>query len=83
MLSKKGDFYRAKEYVDKALGIDQNAVTAKIIEKELKENGIYLENKNSSNGFLIGVTSLFVVIAIVAGGFLVTAKLKNKDFSQL
>ena len=80
---KKGDFYRAKKYVDKALGIDQNAVTAKIIEKELKENGVYSETKNSSNGFLIGVTSLFVVIAIIAGGYLVMAKFKNKDFSQI
>ena len=80
---KKGDFYRAKKYVDKALGIDQNAVTAKIIEKELKENGVYSETKKSSNGFLIGVTSLFVVIAIIAGGYLVMAKFKNKDFSQI
>lgn len=80
---KKGDFYRAKKYVDKALGIDENAVTAKIIEKELKENGVYSENKNSSNGFLIGVISLFVVIAIVAGGYLVVAKFKNKDFFQI
>lgn len=80
---KKGEFYRAKKYVDKALAIDQNAVTAKIIEKELKENGVYSETKNSSNVFLIGVTSLFVVIAIVAGGYLVVAKFKNKDFSHI
>ncbi|OOM82483.1 tetratricopeptide repeat protein [Clostridium puniceum] len=80
---KKGDFYKAKEYVDKALRIDQSAVTAKIIQKELKENGIYSEAKNSSKGFLIGVTSLFVVIAIVAGGYLVFAKFKNKDFSGI
>ena len=57
---KKGDLYKAKEYVDKALSIDKNAITAKIIEKELKEDGIYLESKNSSKGFLIGITSLFV-----------------------
>ena len=80
---KKGDFYRAKEYIDKALGIDQSAVTAGIIQKELKENGIYLENKNSSNRLLIWVTSLVVIIVIVAGGLLVMAKLKNKDISQV
>ena len=33
---KKGDFYRAKEYIDKALRIDESAVAAKIIDKELK-----------------------------------------------
>jgi len=80
---KKGDIYRAKEYVDKALGIDQNAVTARSIQKELKENGVYSETKNSSNVFLIGVTSLFVVIAIVAGSYLVMIKFKNKDFSHI
>ncbi len=79
---KKGDLYRAKEYIDKVLGIDQNAVTAKSIQKELKENGFYSEARNSSNSFLIVVTSLFVVIAIVAGGYLVMAKFKSKDFSQ-
>jgi len=76
---KKGDLYRAKEYVDKALSIDQNAITAKIIEKELKEDGIYLESKNSSKGFLIIITSLFVILAIVVGGYLVMSKFKNKD----
>lgn len=80
---KKGDFYRSKEYIDKALRIDQNAITAKIIEKELKENGFYSEPKKSSRGFLIGVTSLFVVLAIVAGGYLVMSKFKNKDFTKV
>jgi tetratricopeptide (TPR) repeat protein len=78
---KKGDFYRAKEYVDKALRIDKNAITAKIIEKELKEEGMYSENKNSSKGFLIGITILFVVFAIAAGGYLVFSKFKNKDLT--
>lgn len=76
---KKGDLYKAKEYVDKALSIDRNAITAKIVEKELKEDGIYLESQNSSKGFLIGVTSLFVVLAIIAGGYLILSKFKDKD----
>ena len=79
---KKGDFYKAKEYVDKALSIDKNAITAKIIEKELKEDGVYLESKNSSKGFLIGITSLFVVIAIAAGGYLIISKFKDKDLTN-
>ena len=78
---KKGDFYRAKEYVDKALRIDTNAITAKIIEKELKEEGVYSDNKSSSKGFLIGITSLFIVFAIAAGGYLVVSKFKNKDLT--
>jgi len=78
---KKGDFYRAKEYVDKALRIDTNAITAKIIEKELKEEGVYSDNKSSSKGFLIAITSLFIVFAIAAGGYLVFSKFKNKDLT--
>jgi len=76
---KKGDLYKAKEYADKALSIDQNAITAKIVEKELKEDGIYLESQNSSKGFLIGITILFVVVAIVAGGYLIISRVKEKN----
>jgi len=79
---KKGDLYKAKEYIDKALSIDNNAITAKIIEKELKEDGVYLESQNSSKGFLIVITSLFVILAIVAGGYLVMSKLKDKDLAN-
>jgi len=79
---KKGDFYRAKEYVDKALGIDKNAITANIIEKELRENGVYSESKKSPKGFLIGITSLFVILAITAGGYLIVSKLKNKNLAN-
>ena len=79
---KKGDLYKAKEHVDKALSIDKNAITAKIIEKELKEDGVYLESQNSSKGFLIGITSLFVVLAIVAGVYLIMSKLKGTDLSN-
>lgn len=80
---KKGDPYRAKEYIDKALKIDQNAVTANVIDKELKESGIYLETTNSSKGALIVITSLVVILALVAGVYLVMAKFKNKDFTQI
>ena len=76
---KKGDLYKAKEYVDKALGIDQNAITAKIVEKELKEDGIYLESESSSKGFLIAITILVLVVAIVAGGYLIISKVKEKN----
>lgn len=80
---KKGDFYRAKEYIDKVLRIDKSAITARIIEKELKENGAYLESSNSSKGPLIFITSIAIIAAIVAGGYLVMEKVKNKEISQV
>lgn len=76
---KKGDFYRAKEYIDKALRIDESAVAAKIINKELKENGVYSEASNSSKGALIVITSLVVIAALTAGAYIVMTKFKNKD----
>ena len=76
---KKGDLYKAKEYLDKALSIDQNAITAKTVEKKLKEDGIYLESQNSSKGFLIIITILFLVVAIIAGGYLIISKVKAKN----
>jgi len=79
---KKGDLYKAKEYVDKALSIDQNAITAKIIKKELKEDGVDLDSQNSSKGFLIGITILFLVLAIVAGGYLIMSKVKAKNLAN-
>jgi len=79
---KKGDLYKAKEYVNKVLSIDKNSITAKIIEKELKEDGVYLESKNSSKGFLIGITILFMFFSIAAGGYLVMSKFKDKDLAN-
>lgn len=76
---KKGDFYRAKEYIDKALRIDESVVAAKIINKELKENGVYSEASNSSKGALIVITSLVVIAALTVGAYIVMTKLKNKD----
>lgn len=74
---KKGDLYKAKEYIDKALSIDENATTAKIIEKELKEDGVYLDSKNTSKGLLIGITILVVFFAIIAGGYSIIYKFKG------
>ncbi|EKQ52180.1 MULTISPECIES: tetratricopeptide repeat protein [unclassified Clostridium] len=80
---KKGDFYRAKEYVDKALCIDQNEIIAKNIEKELKENGVYLESKNKSKKNLVLITILFVIIAISTGGYAVISKIKGKNINNI
>lgn len=79
---KKGEFYKAREYVDKALNIDENAVTARIVEKELKKDGVYSKTKNSSKGFLIGITILFIIFSVAAGGYLVISKFKDKNLSN-
>lgn len=79
---RKGDLYKAKEYIDKALNIDENATTAKIIKKELKENGVYLDPKNSSRGFLIGITILVIFFAIAAGGYSVIYKFKGMNLGS-
>lgn len=80
---KKGDFYRAKEYIDKALRIDESAVAAKIIDKELKENGVYSETSNSSKGALILITSLIVIAVLAAGVYIFMTKFKNKGIFQV
>lgn len=79
---RKGDLYKAKEYIDKALNIDENATTAKIIKKELKENGVYLDPKNPSRGFLIGITILVIFFAIAAGGYSVIYKFKGMNLGS-
>lgn len=76
---KKGDFYRAKEYADKALSIDEDAVTAGAIEKELKNNGVYEGNRRSSKGILIVITVLFVILALNTGWYLIRSKLENQN----
>lgn len=75
---KKGEFYKAKEYVNKVLSIDKDAITAKIIQKDLKETGIYVESKKTSTKFIIGLTVLLLILVIGVGGYLVTTKLKNE-----
>lgn len=74
---KKGDFYRAKEYVENVLSIDSDAITAKIIEKELGDNGIYLDSKKDSKNFLIRIIVIFVVIVIGIGGYLLMWKFRS------
>lgn len=79
---KKGDLYKAKEYVDKALSIDEDAITAKLIEKQLKEDGMYLEVEKSSEGFLIVITILVVIFAIAAAGYSIMFKFKNTNLGN-
>jgi len=73
---KKGDFYRAREYAEKALNVDKNAITAKNIEKELKDSGTYIEERNASRG-LIGIIIMVVVASIIVGGYTIILKYRN------
>lgn len=79
---RKGDFNKAKEYVEKALRIDKNAFTARSIERELKDDGIYTESGESSKKFIIGIIILFFVVAITAGGYLAMSKFKSKSLTD-
>ncbi|SQB22156.1 tpr-repeat-containing protein [Clostridium beijerinckii] len=73
---RKGDFYRAREYAEKVLNIDKNAITAKKIEKELKDSGTFIEERNSSKG-LFGIIIMVIVVAIVVGGYAAVSKYKS------
>lgn len=73
---RKGDFYRAREYAEKVLNIDKNAITAKKIEKELKDSGTFIEERNSSKG-LFGIIIMVIVVAIVMGGYAAVSKYKS------
>lgn len=73
---RKGDNYRAKEYVDKALSIDTEAVTANILKKELIKSGVYSENRSTSKKILSIVTILFILGALCGGGYSIYRKVK-------
>lgn len=67
---KKGDYYRAREYVDKALKIDKNAVTANEIKKQLDDSGFYYGQSKSKRG-AISASIVAITIAILSiGGYL-------------
>lgn len=66
---KKGDNYRAKEYVDKALKIDKNAVTANEIKKQLEDMDLYYGEGKSKKGK--GIIAFVLIAIISACGFLI------------
>lgn len=73
---RKGDNYRAKEYVDKALSIDNEAVTANAIKKDLIKSRLYSKNKSASKRILSVITILFILGAVCAGGYSIYRKVK-------
>lgn len=78
---KKGDYYRAKEYVDKALKIDKNAVTANEIRRQLDEMDLYYGEKKSSKGKILISIALIAAIIAAAGGY--TAMNKNNENNSI
>ncbi|OOM76404.1 tetratricopeptide repeat protein [Clostridium sp. BL-8] len=75
---KKGEFIKAKEYLDKALSVDKNEVTAKIIGKELKDDGIDMNSGGFPKSIIIGIMIFFILI-ISVGGYLFISKYKNRN----
>lgn len=79
---KKGEFIKAKEYIDKALSIDEDAVTAKIIKKELKESGIYRDSQKFFKNIIAGIVILLLFSAIGIVGYLNISKYKNNNMAN-
>lgn len=78
---KKGDFFKAKEYVDKALNLDKSAVTANILKKELEESIKYYNPQKSSEKIFRFVASLMIVIVLSFAGYSIVMK-RNILMSQ-
>ena len=77
--ARKGDNYRAKEYVDKALAIDNEEVTANSIKKDLMKAGVYSSENNISKKILLIITVIFVIGAVCAGGYSIYSKIKKDN----
>lgn len=71
---RKGDNYRAKEFIDKALHIDNEAVTANALKKDLINLGLYSNENRVSKKVLSVITVLFIIGAIFVGGYSIYTK---------
>ncbi|AQS08197.1 tetratricopeptide repeat protein [Clostridium saccharobutylicum] len=81
---KKGNFLKAKEYIDKALKLDENAITANVVKKELEEANLYYEAKKSSKKVIIILVILFIIAGIGISSYLIIEKkqIKNKMIEE-
>ncbi len=79
---KKGNFKLAKVYVDKALSIDENAITAKTLKKELLEAGVYEIEKKSHKNLLIPVCLLLIILIIISSGYIGWKKVKENSIAS-
>lgn len=80
---RKGDNYRAKEFIDKALHIDNEAVTANALKKDLINLGVYSNENRVSKKVLSVITGLFIIGAICVGGYSIYTKVSlNNSISK-
>lgn len=80
---RKGDNYRAKEFIDKALHIDNEAVTANALKKDLINLGLYSNENRVSKKVLSIITVLFIIGAICVGGYSIYTKVSlNNSISK-
>lgn len=80
---RKGDNYRAKEFIDKALHIDNEAVTANALKKDLINLGLYSNENRVSKKVLSVITVLFIIGAICVGGYSIYTKVSlNNSISK-
>ncbi|KHD14840.1 tetratricopeptide repeat protein [Clostridium butyricum] len=80
---RKGDNYRAKEFIDKALHIDNEAVTANALKKDLINLGLYSNENRFSKKVLSVITVLFIIGAICVGGYSIYTKVSlNNSISK-
>lgn len=76
---KKGDFKKAQYYVNKALSIDEDAVAAQSIKKELKEIGMYDDGKGSSKKVIVATIGMLFIILIGIGTYSMIGKWKLNE----
>lgn len=81
---ENGDYYRAKEYVDKALKIDKNAVTANEIKRQLENLELYYAESKDRPGIgrIIGRTVIIILavsILSVGGYYIWKNNMNNND----
>ncbi|MGG7148556.1 tetratricopeptide repeat protein [Clostridium butyricum] len=80
---RKGDNYRAKEFIDKALHIDNEAVTANALKKDLINLRLYSNENRVSKKVLSVITVLFIIGAICVGGYSIYTKVSlNNSISK-
>lgn len=75
---KKGDFKLAQEYVNKALRLDVNSVTAKTIKKNLILTGVYQQEKKAYKKITIMITSIIIICLMTISTYMITKILNNK-----
>mgnify|MGYP004663367537 CR=1 FL=1 len=79
---RKGDNYRAKEYVDRALMTDNEAVTANKVKNELIKLGIYSDTHNLSKRLLSVITVLFIISSLCLAGYFIYKKVILNNTSE-